>query len=240
MTAINPSASFRLLLLPGLAADATMWREQLAALAGWRPQVTDVHAHHDSIPAMAAALLAQHPGPLVLCGASMGGMVAMEAARQAPDRVAGLALLGTTPEPETPDMRALREAAIELFAQGRVAEVIEPNVHLAFHPDHAARPELRQAYLDFVLAAGGEQLIRQNLAVIGRPDARLHLPALRCPVLVLCGEDDQLTPPDRSRAIAALVPQARLHLLPRCGHMLTMEQPEAVNGLLVDWLRSLG
>ena len=90
------------------------------------------------------------------------------------------------------------------------------------------------------LAAGGEQLIRQNRAVIARPDARLHLPTLRCPVLVLCGEDDQLTPPDKSRAIAALVPQARLQMLPRCGHMLTMEQPDAVNELLAGWLRTLG
>ena len=239
MTTIN-SLPFQLLLLPGLAADATMWREQLDALAAWQPQVTDVHTRHETIPAMAGALLAQYPGRLVLCGASMGGMVAMEAARQAPERVAGLALLGTNAEPETPEMRKLREDAIELFAQGRVAEVIEPNVHLAFHPDQAARADLRQAYLDFVLRAGADQLIRQNRAVIARPDAREHLGALRCPVLVLCGEDDLLTPPDKSRAIAALVPQAQLHLLPRCGHMLTMEQPAAVNAALAGWLRTLG
>ena len=229
-----------LILLPGLAGDATMWQAQLQALAPHHPVVSDVHARHDSIPAMAAALLARFPGRLVLCGASMGGMVAMEAARQAPERIAGLALLGTSAAPETPDMRQLRESAIELFSQGRVAEVIEPNVAFAFHPSNAQRRDLVDAYLQFVLAAGAEQLIRQNRAVIARPDARLHLPQLRCPVLVMCGEDDQLTPPEHSRTIAQLAPGARLVMVPGSGHMLTMEQPEQVNRELLAWLGTLG
>ncbi len=216
-----------------------MWRDQLTGLAAHRPVVTDVHARNDSIEAMAAALLREHAGPLVLCGTSMGGMVAMEAARQAPERVVGLALLGTTPQPESDDMRRLREQAIALFAQGRMEEVIRPNVALAFHPNNAGDAALVQRYLDFVFAAGSEQLIRQNRAVIGRPDARTHLPQVRCPVLVMCGEADQLTPPAHSRAIAQLCPRARLVMVPRCGHMLTMEQPEAVNAGLEDWLRSL-
>jgi len=173
---------------------------------------------------------------LVLCGASMGGMVAMEAARQAPQRIRGLALLGTSARPESEDMRALREAAIELFRQGRVAEVIEPNVQFAFHPDQAADEALVRSYLDFVLAAGADQLIRQNQAVIARPDARPHLVRLRCPVLVMCGDSDQLTPPECAREIAALVPQAELVIVARCGHMLTMEKPAEVNAALAAWL----
>jgi len=223
-----------LVLLPGLAGDSAMWRAQLPALARWQPVVADVHRHAGSIPAMAAALLRQHPGDLLLCGASMGGMVAMEAARQAPGRIAGLALLGTDARADAPDMIALRESAIVLFAEGRAREVIEPNIAMAFHPDNAAA--LSTAYLEFVLAAGAEQLIRQNRAVIARPDARPHLPRLRCPVLVMCGEADRLTPPERSREIAALVPQAQLVLVPRCGHMLTMERPDVVNATLSDWL----
>ena len=227
----------RLLLIPGLAADATMWQAQLAALGQWNPQVPDVHMRHDSIAAMAQALLAEHAGPLLLCGASMGGMIAMEAARQAPERIAALALLGTNAQPENDAMRALREAAIELFAQDRVAEVIEPNVAFAFHPDNAAA--LAPAYLDFVLKAGAQQLIRQNRAVIGRPDARKHLHQIRCPTLVMCGDSDALTPPECSREIAALVPGAELVMVPRCGHMLTMERPELVNAKLRDWLQGL-
>ena len=227
----------QLLLLPGLASDAAMWRAQLDALAPWSPRVTDVHTREDTIESMAATLLRETEGPLVLCGASMGGMLAMEAARQAPQRVAGLALLGTDPRPDTPEMIALRTGAIGLFAQGRVREVIEPNIAMAFHPDNA--PALSGAYLDFVLGAGDAQLIRQNRAVIARPDARPHLPRLACPVLVMCGEADLLTPPERAREIAALVPQARLVLVPRCGHMLTMERPEAVNAELERFLQDL-
>ncbi|MBC5786226.1 alpha/beta fold hydrolase [Ramlibacter sp. USB13] len=226
-----------LILIPGLAGNETMWRAQVEALAPWRPRITDVHTRADTIPAMAELLLHETEGPLVLCGASMGGMVAMEAARQAPQRVEGLALLGTDARPDSPQMTALREAAIVLFAQGRVREVIEPNVAMAFHPDHA--PALAQDYLDFVLAAGGEQLVRQNRAVIARPDARAHLPQVRCPVLVMCGEADLLTPPECSREIASLLPQARLVMVPRCGHMLTMEKPDIVNETLSHWLGHL-
>jgi pimeloyl-ACP methyl ester carboxylesterase len=228
----------RLILIPGLAANAAMWQAQLDALPSkWDAVVTDVHMRNDSIPAMAQALLAQHHGPLVLCGASMGAMVAMEATRQAPQRIRGLALLGTNAQPENDAMRALREAAIDLFVQGRVAEVIEPNVAFAFHPDNAAA--LAPAYLEFVLRAGPEQLIRQNRAVIGRPDARTHLREVRCPTLVMCGDTDRLTPPECSREIADLVPGAALVMVRNCGHMLTMEQPEFVNATLLAWLESL-
>ncbi|HSI54978.1 MAG TPA: alpha/beta fold hydrolase [Ramlibacter sp.] len=226
-------------LLPGLAGDETMWQAQLAALAPWQPAVADVHMHHDRIEAMARALLQKYSGPLVLCGASMGGMIAMEAARQAPQRMAGLALLGTTARPETPDMRQLRETAIELFAQGRVADVIEPNVAFAFHRENAGNAALVRAYIDFVLRAGADQLIRQNRAVIERPDARTHLPSIACPVLVMCGDSDQLTPPEYSREIATLVAGAEIMMVPRCGHMLTMERPDVVNAALSAWLERL-
>jgi pimeloyl-ACP methyl ester carboxylesterase len=98
---------------------------------------------------------------------------------------------------------------------------------------------LVQRYVDFVLAAGARQLIRQNRAVITRPDARLHLPLVRCPTLVMCGEEDQLTPPECSAEIAKLVPHAKFRTLPRCGHMLTMEKPAEVSATLRDWLQAL-
>ncbi|MBA2675263.1 alpha/beta fold hydrolase [Ramlibacter sp.] len=228
-----------LVLLPGLAADEEMWRAQLDALARYAPVVADVHTRHDTIEAMAAGLLAEHAGELVLCGASMGGMLAMEAARQAPHRMRGLALLGTSAQPESAPMQAERERAIGLFAQGKVREVIEPNVRMAFHPAQARNPALVRSYLDFVLRAGADALIRQNRAVIARPDARRHLPQLRCPVLVLCGDADQLAPPGCSREIASLVAQAELLMVPQCGHMLTMEQPKAVNAALLAWLEKI-
>jgi pimeloyl-ACP methyl ester carboxylesterase len=230
----------RLVLLPGLAGDAVMWRAQLDAFADRAPLLADVHMRHESIEEMAAALLRESAGELVLCGASMGGMVAMEAARQAPQRIRGLALLGTSARPESDEMRCVRENAITLFRQGRAAEVIGPNVHLAFHPDHARDPALASAYLEFVMRAGPEQLIRQNRAVISRPDARLHLPWVTCPVFVMHGDSDQLVPLENAQEIARLAPESELVVVPRCGHMLTMERPEFVNAALVRWLQSLG
>ncbi|MBU3739090.1 MAG: alpha/beta fold hydrolase [Rhodoferax sp.] len=214
-----------------------MWQAQLPAMpAHLSACVSDVHVRCDALPAMADALLDDHDGDLILCGASMGGMLAMEAARQAPQRVRGLALLGTSARPEDEATRALREAAIVLFEQGRMDEVLQANLPLAFDSSRAADAALHQAYLAMIGRAGAQQLIAQNRAVISRPDALAHIGRLRCPVLVLCGEGDALTPPDRSREIASAIPGAELVLLPRCGHMLTLEQPDAVNAHLLRWL----
>ncbi len=229
----------QLVLIPGLAGDAVMWRAQIDGLREFRPVVTDVHSRHDTIEEMAAALLGEHEGRLVLCGASMGGMIAMEAARQSPDRIAGLALLGTTARPESEEMRTLRETAIGFFAQGRVAEVIEPNVPFAFHLESALNQQLVHDYLEFVMRAGAGQLIRQNRAVIARPDARAHLPRVRCPVLVMHGDDDRLVPFEHASEMASLTPGAQLFVVPRCGHMLTMEHPAFVNAALERWLSEI-
>ncbi|VWX57310.1 Pimeloyl-ACP methyl ester carboxylesterase [Burkholderiales bacterium 8X] len=230
----------RLVLLPGLACDERLWQAQLPLLqASFDVRVTDVHRRHADIGSMAAALLAEHPGRLVLCGASMGGMIAMEAARQAPGRVAAMALLGTNASPETPDMYQLRESAIELFERGEARDVIQFNAGFAFAPAQAEDTALVKRYVEMILDGGVEQLIRQNRAVMKRPDALAHLPALACPLLVMCGDADRLTPPEHSRAIAAAVPHAELEWIAGCGHMLTMEKPDAVNAKLMAWLRHL-
>ena len=226
-----------LVLLPGLACDERLWEAQLPALpSAFDARVSDAQTRHDTIEGMAAAVLREHAGPLVLCGASMGGMVAMEAARQAPGRIAGLALLGTSARPETPDMVTLREGAIEYFERGELREVIEPNVYFAFHPAQAVDEVLVQRYLDIVLGAGATQLIRQNRAVMRRPDARPHLPSLSAPVLLMCGDKDRLAPPECTREMATLLPQAEVVWVAECGHMLTMEKPEVVNAALNAWL----
>lgn len=240
MTSASPPQRQRLLLLPGLASNAMMWQHQLAALpAHLNATVTDVHFRFGTLPEMAQALLAEYHGDLILCGASMGGILAMEAVRQAPQRVKGLALFGTNARPETPEMHTLRENAIRWFEQGRAKDLLVANTLLAFHPSRARDTTLTQTYLDFVLAAGTDQLIRQNRAIMARPDARLHLPRVACPTLVLCGDSDQLTPPECSREIAGLIAGAELHFIAQCGHMLTMERPDEVNTILIDWLERL-
>lgn len=228
-------------LIPGLACDAELLAPQAEALAaaGHAVHTSLAHFHGLTLPAMAERLLAERPGPVVLIGASMGGMLALHAALQAPDRVRGVALLGSTARADTPELIALRRQACSLFAAGRVDEVLRANVVFAFHPNSARDPGLVARYLAMVRRAGAEALIRQNEAVMARPDLRPRLPALRCPLLVLVGEADQLTTPDHAREIVAAVPGARLELLPGAGHMLSWEQPGRVNVLLQAWLGTL-
>jgi pimeloyl-ACP methyl ester carboxylesterase len=232
-----------ILLLPGLACDQALFHHQAAPLAeGARLHISRAHAQEATLPAMATRLLAEHPGRHVLVGCSMGGMLAMELHRQAPDRIEAIALLGTTPRPDTPELLKLRSEACALFAAGRMDEVLRANVLFAFHPHGARRPGLVQDYLTMIRRAGPEQLIAQNRAVMARIDSRPHLRNMRCPVLVACGEADQLTPPDVSREMVALLTgsaRAQLEIVPGAGHMLTMEQPERVTKLLLEWLAAL-
>lgn len=228
------------LLLPGLASDQALWRDQWPLVAARGPaRVGDVHARFDTLPAMAAALLAENPGELVLIGTSMGGILALEVVRQAPDRVRGLALLGSSARPDTPELIALRSQAITLFEQGRMDEVLRANLPFAFHPSKADDPALTADYLAMIRRAGPEQLIRQNRAIMARADSRPLLPSIDCPTLVVGGESDLLTPPECSREMAAAIPGAQLQLLPETGHLLTWEQPAAVNALLAGWLDRL-
>ena len=229
-----------ILLLPGLACDAELFQHQAAALAlHGTAHVSDAHARFATLPAMAAALWAEHPGRHVLVGASMGGMLALEMHRQAPERVAALALLGSTARPDTPELISLRTKACELFANGRMDEVLRANVLFAFHPNAARAPGLMDRYLAMIRRASAAQLIKQNRAVMARVDSRPQLPHIRCPVLVACGEADQLTPPAHAREMAALMPHAQLDFVPGAGHMLTMEQPERVSALLLRWVTAL-
>ncbi len=228
------------LFLPGLACDGELFAGQQAALEVRQPpcrvRVSDVHTRETTLPAMAARLLAEHPGVHVLVGVSMGGMLALEICRQAPQRVRGLALLGSTARPDTPELLALRRQACAAFAAGRMNEVLRANVMFAFHPLHGRDQAMVRRYLAMIRRAGAEQLIAQNHAVMARPDSRPLLATLACPLLIACGEADGLTSPEHAREMAALAPQARLEIVPGAGHMLTMEQPERVSALLLHWL----
>ncbi len=232
------------ILLPGLACDDELFAHQAAALRGVaRVRVSDAHTRASTLPDMAALLwkevVAEGHGQHTLVGASMGGMLALEMHRQAPERVRALALLGTSARPDTPELIQLRTQACELYAAGRMDEVLRANVLFAFHPTHQKQPGLVGRYLDMLGRAGANQLIAQNRAVMARPDSRPHLPQVSCPVLVACGEADLLTPADLSHEMVALLPRATLDIVPGAGHMLTMEQPERLSALLLRWVASL-
>jgi pimeloyl-ACP methyl ester carboxylesterase len=229
-----------LILLPGLACDDELFAGQAPALAAQhRLHISDVHTRCASLPLMASTLLVEHPGAHVFIGVSMGGMLAMELLRQAPQRVLAVALLGTSARADTPELMALRSQACELFAAGRMDEVLQANVMFAFHPDNATRPALVAAYLAMIRRAGAAQLIAQNRAAMARIDSRPFLPKISCPTLVACGQADGLTPPEHAQEMADAIAGARLAIVPGAGHMLTMEQPSFVKSLLLGWLRAL-
>jgi pimeloyl-ACP methyl ester carboxylesterase len=131
----------------------------------------------------------------------------------------------------------LRSDAIALFEQGRMREVLQANLAFAFDPAHAKA--LAPAYLAMIERAGAAQLIAQNRAIMARADQRPWLPSIACPTLVVVGQSDLLTPPDHALEMATLIPGARLESLQQCGHLLTWEQPQRLNALLIDWLAGL-
>jgi pimeloyl-ACP methyl ester carboxylesterase len=229
------------ILLPGLACDDALWRDQVPALrdGGHRVVVSNVHQRHATLPDMARALLTEHEGPLVLVGSSMGGMLAQHVHHEAPQRVAAMALLSTTARPDTPELLKLRRDAIVEFEAGRAEIVLRANAMFAFHPDHATDRARVDDYVQQILRIGAAQLIAQNRAVMARADMRPWLADILCPLLVACGDQDLLTPLEHSREIASAVPHAQLGVVPLAGHLMTWEQPALVNALLLQWLEQL-
>jgi pimeloyl-ACP methyl ester carboxylesterase len=185
---------------------------------------------------MAEAILAAAPPRFALVGLSMGGYVALEIVRRAGARIGRLALLDTKADLDPPEAVEGREAAIAEIEDGRFAEHIETRVPVLLGPTAFGDPTLREVTRDMALVVGADAYVRQQRAIMGRPDSTRDLGAISCPTLVLCGRDDALTPPDKHAAMAAAIPRARLAIIEQCGHLSPIEQPQAVTALLRDWL----
>lgn len=225
-----------LVLLPGLLCDGDLWRSQIAGLAGRAAcYVADVTGA-DTMGALAEAVLERAPARFALAGLSMGGYLAFEILRRAPARVAGLALLSTTARADSAESAARRRHWIELAQSGRFAEVGPALLPHLVSPDRRDDPAVAGVYLAMAARLGASVLIRQQQAMLGRPDSRPDLAAIRVPTLVLVGARDTLTPPDHAREIAGAIPGATLAVVPDCGHLSTLEQPDAVTGHLARWL----
>ncbi|HEX5046012.1 MAG TPA: alpha/beta fold hydrolase [Gammaproteobacteria bacterium] len=228
--------SLPIVLVPGLLCTARLYVEQLPALWRFGPVIVADHTRDSSVSAIAHRILTQVQGPFALVGLSMGGYVAFEVWRQASERVAKLALLDTTARPDAPEQSEARQRQIDIAKSGRfdtIADLLFPKfVAAARHGDEALRTTVRTMARD----VGADAFVRQQTAIMHRPDSRPNLPAIRCPALVLVGEDDTLTPPDRAQEIAANVQDPHLVKVPRCGHLSTIEQPEAVTRALVEFL----
>jgi pimeloyl-ACP methyl ester carboxylesterase len=225
-------------LVPGLLTSPRLYAEQLPAL--WRlGQVTIAgNTRDDTIAAIASRLLAAAPPRFALAGLSMGGYVAFEIARQAPDRVARLALLDTSARPDTPAQTQRRTTQIALARSGRFAEIADQQFPLLIHRSRHGDPAVRGLVRLMAEETGPEAFICQQQAVMGRPDSRPGLAAIGCPTLVLVGDGDELTPPELSAEIAGAIPGARLVVVAGSGHLSTLDQPRQVTQALVEWLRA--
>jgi pimeloyl-ACP methyl ester carboxylesterase len=228
-------AKIPLILLPGLLCDAALWQYQMTALAEFaEPAVADLTGAA-SIPAMADAVLAAAPPRFALAGLSMGGYVALEILRRAPGRVSRLALLDTSARADTDEMRERRRGLIELAQLGRFKGVTPRLLPLLLHPDHLVEP-FTGIVTGMAERVGRAGFLRQETAILGRIDSRASLAAITVPTLVICGDADALTPPALAREIAGGIAGARLVLIEGAGHLTPLEQPEAVNRAMIEWL----
>ena len=230
------SESLPIVLIPGLLASPRMYAPQVPQLWRTGPVMIADHTRDDSMAGIARRILSAAPARFALVGLSMGGYIAFEILRQAPERIAKVALLDTSARADAPEQTAMRRAQMALAAQGQLAEVVEQQFPRLVHRARRADGALREVFTLMAEEVGAAGFIRQQTAISGRIDSRPTLGSIRCPTLVLVGEGDELTPPERAAEIAAGVPGARLTTVPQCGHMSTLEQPDEVTRALLEWL----
>lgn len=228
-----------LVLLPGLVTDSRLWQHQVAGLADVaHVSVGDLTKGH-TIAEMAAGVLASAPaGQFALAGLSMGGYVAMEIMREAPERVLALALLDTSARPDTLSALEKRSVAIEQ-AEKNYQAVINELIPKQLHPTHMDDQELVSMISDMAISLGNKIFIRQQRAIAGRIDSLPSLSLIKCPTLVLCGRDDAITPIGLHQEMVSAIEGSGLIIVDHCGHLSALEQPTRVNEALTQWLAKI-
>lgn len=225
-----------LLLLPGLLNDAVLWRDQCDALADIAEATVGDLTHGATMEAVAAHVLAQAPPRFALAGFSLGGFVAQQILRMAPQRVLRLALLDTAYQADTAEraaQRAAQMASVRLPGRfhGFGDTLMRSYVDAGRVDDHV----LVQRVRDMTARLGAEVFLQQS--GLQRSDGEAVLRAWDGPALVLCGANDRITPPSISRQMHALMPQSQLVIVPDCGHLAPMEKPQEVSAAMRDWLQ---
>ena len=224
------------LLLPGMMCDERLWRHQVAALSQTVSHADTSQA--DNMHDMAAQVLAGAPDRFAIAGLSMGGILAFEIWRQAPERVTHMALLDTNPHAEVPERKALRPQQIETALAGGLRELaIESLKPLYLAEAHRNDEQLLAVILDMALDLGPEVFRQQSLALRDRPDSVPTLATIDCPTLVMCGDEDSLCPPGYHELMASEIPNAHLVVIENCGHLSSLEQPDVVTGELQKLLQ---
>jgi len=224
------------LLVPGLLATPRLYADQIPALWRFGPVTVADHTRAETMTAIAQHILAVAPPRFALVGLSMGGYVAFEILRQAPNRVAKLALLDTAARPDTPEQSERRRRQIETAQGGRYGDIADLMFPILVHRARHGDGDLKRLVRTMAEETGAEAFVRQQRAIMGRVDSRPDLGGIACPTLVLVGEGDELTPPDRAQEMEAGIAGSKLVVVPDCGHLSTLERPQPVTRALVEWM----
>lgn len=226
------------LLIPGLNSTPDVFRHLVPALWPLGPVTVANHIDGDGIGGIAAGILSDAPPRFALLGFSMGGYLAFEILRRAPERVAKLCLLDTTARPDSPEATAKRRDRIGIARNGGFAKTLDGAFDDAVHPEHRGRADLRALSKGMSLAVGAQTYMRHQEAIIARPDSRPALAKIAVPTAIIVGDSDKITPPEAAYEMADAVPGATLTVIEGAGHMALLEQPEAVTGTVVAWAKS--
>ncbi len=225
-----------LVLIPGMMADARGFLPQIVELS-WE---TSIHVapplHGDSVEVMAQGVLDGAPKSFALCGHGLGGIVALEILRRAPDRVTRLALMDTSCQSELPQLAATRESRIVAARAGRLEQAMQDELKREHLAPGAAGDGIFEVMHEMALELGADVFLRQSRALQKRPDQQATLRKARTPTLILCGEDDTLFPVRRHEFMAHLMPMAKLEIVAGAGHLPALENPNAVSAILRNWL----
>jgi pimeloyl-ACP methyl ester carboxylesterase len=225
-----------LILVPGLTCTAALWAPQMAALADVADIAIGDHRQDDTLEDIARRILAAAPARFALAGLSMGGYIAFEILRQAPERVSHLALLDTSARPFDPSQTAVREALIREAKTAGMDAPMRQLLPVFVHPDRLSDSALVHTVMAMGRETGPIVFERQQRALMARRDSRPMLASIACPTLVLVGAQDVLTPVADHEEIASGIPGSRLVVVPHCGHLSTLERPHAVCDALRAWL----
>lgn len=227
-----------LVLIPGMMCDARLFGPQLEALAdGIDLSVADI-TQSDCMTELAQHVLTHVPDRFALAGLSMGGIVAMEILRIAPQRVTRLALLDTNPLDETEEVKLKRLPQLQAVREGKLANVMRDEMKPKYLAPGPARQNVLDLCMDMALDHGADVFLRQSKALMDRRDQTETLRQSRIPSLILCGRHDQLCPISRHELMADLMPHAVFEIIDNAGHLPTLETPNATNQALKRWMEA--